>query len=60
MTRSAGRSRRGGYVGLRPAIVSARIVATARLRNHLRLAGMTYHGATSVDVFEQASSNAAW
>ena len=32
-------------------MLSARIVATARLRNQLRLAGMTYHGAAAVDVF---------
>ena len=61
MVSSAGTSSAtGGYLGFRPAIVSARIVATARLRNHLRSAGMTYHGATSVEVFDRASSKAAW
>jgi hypothetical protein len=41
-------------------ISSARIVATARLRNQFRFAGMTYHGAHDVDVFVSASSKATW
>lgn len=55
MTRSLGRSGSGGYAGFRPAIVSARIDDTARLRIQLRLAGMTYQGAAAVDVFDSAS-----
>ena len=37
--------------------MSARIVATARFRSQLRLAGMTYHGAHGVEVLVSASSN---
>jgi len=33
----------------------ATISPTARSRNHLRLAGMTYHGATSVEQRVRAS-----
>jgi hypothetical protein len=36
------------------------MVATARFRNQFRLAGMTYHGALTVDVLRRASSKAAW
>ena len=39
---------------------SVRIVATAQFRCHLWSAGMTYQGATSVDVASSISSNAAW
>jgi len=41
-------------------MVSARIDATARLRNQFRSAGMTYQGAHGVDVRVRASSKAAW
>ena len=41
--------RRGRVARVRSASVSARIVATARLRNHFGSAGMTYHGAASVE-----------
>jgi len=50
----------GGYSGFRSSMVSARIVETARSRNHLWFAGMRYHGAISVDVLSRMSSNAAW
>ena len=59
MTSPAGRSAGSGYCGSSSSSVSARIDATARSRNHFRLAGITYHGARSVDVFDSASSKAA-
>src|SRR6185503_17011998 len=46
----------GGIFGFRSSRVSATIRATARFRNQLRLAGMTYQGAASVEQFVRASS----
>jgi hypothetical protein len=43
----------------RSAIVSALICDTARLRNHLWFAGITYQGACFTLVAEIASSNAS-
>ncbi len=60
MTRFGGSSSAAGYCGRIAASVSARMLATATLRNHFLLAGMTYHGACFVDVRVRASSNAAW
>ena len=40
-------------------MVASMIDETARSRNHLWFAGMTYHGADLVEVFESASSYAA-
>ena len=56
MTSVSGRSSPGGYCGSRSSSVVARIDATARSRNHLWLAGITYHGADFVEVFDSASS----
>ena len=56
MTSPSGRSAGSGYCGSSSWSVSATIDATARSRNHFLFAGMTYHGARSVDVFDSASS----
>lgn len=48
-----------GYCGFSSSRVSAMMSARARLRNQLRLAGITYHGAASVEVRRRTSSSAA-
>ena len=40
--------------------VLTRIWVITRLRNHFRSAGITYHGACSVDVSVNMSAKAAW
>ena len=59
MTSPAGRFSGSGYCGSSSWSVSATIDATARSRNHFLLAGITYHGAQSVEQRDRASSNAA-
>ena len=59
MTMSSMPGSAGGYFGSSASSVSPSTCATARLRNHLRLAGMRYHGAQSVEVRVMASWKAA-
>ena len=59
MTTSSRPSSSGGHCMSRPSRTSTRMLAMTRLRYHLRSAGMTYQGASSVEVSDRASSKAA-
>ena len=49
------RSSRGGYFGFIAVSVSMSTLLIAQLRNHFTSDGMTYHGATLVEVRSIAS-----